>query len=72
MMDLADFLIRKTVRLVLALFSSLSLVFLSRRVKTAFGGKLALYFILISATQFHIPFWISRTVPNMLAFPLGT
>ncbi|GAA5962677.1 hypothetical protein JCM3765_006163 [Sporobolomyces pararoseus] len=58
------------IRLVLALASSLSLVFLARRVRYAFGAKLARAFILITATQFHLPFWISRTVPNMIAFPL--
>ena len=29
-------------------------------------------FLLLSASQFHIPFWAGRTIPNMLAFPLGT
>ncbi|GAA6020689.1 hypothetical protein JCM11491_000515 [Sporobolomyces phaffii] len=62
--------VQMLIRLVLALASSLSLVFLSRRVRAAFGAKVALSFLAISATQFHVPFWISRTVPNMLAFPL--
>ncbi|GAA5916579.1 dolichyl-P-Man:Man(7)GlcNAc(2)-PP-dolichol alpha-1,6-mannosyltransferase [Sporobolomyces salmoneus] len=58
------------IRLVLALVPSLSLIFLARRVRYAFGAKVARAFVLISATQFHLPFWISRTVPNMIAFPL--
>ncbi|GAA5961422.1 hypothetical protein JCM21900_004908 [Sporobolomyces salmonicolor] len=57
-------------RLTLTLISTLSLVFLSRRVRAAFGPKVGRYFLLISASQFHVPFWMGRTVPNMIAFPL--
>ncbi|GAA5941191.1 dolichyl-P-Man:Man(7)GlcNAc(2)-PP-dolichol alpha-1,6-mannosyltransferase [Sporobolomyces koalae] len=58
------------IRLVLAFVSSLSLIFLSRRVRSAFGGRLARYFLAITASQFHLSFWTSRTVPNMIAFPI--
>ncbi|GAA6051574.1 hypothetical protein JCM3770_003479 [Rhodotorula araucariae] len=58
------------VRLSLALASALSLIFLSRAVRGAYGVKVAKYFLLLAATQFHVPFWAGRTLPNMLAFPL--
>ncbi|GAA6062278.1 hypothetical protein JCM10212_000938 [Sporobolomyces blumeae] len=58
------------IRLVLALVSSLSLIYLGRRVRIAFGSSVATYFYALSMSQFHIPFWMSRTVPNMIAFPL--
>jgi alpha-1,6-mannosyltransferase len=60
-----------TVRAVLSLFSSFSLIFLSRRVRAAFGSNVGTYTLLITANQFHITFWMSRTLPNMFAFPLG-
>ncbi|TNY20313.1 Alg9-like mannosyltransferase family-domain-containing protein, partial [Rhodotorula diobovata] len=59
-----------TVRLTLALVSALSLVYLSRSVRSAYGAKVAKYFLVLAATQFHVPFWAGRTLPNMLAFPL--
>ncbi|BGP20554.1 hypothetical protein JCM10213_003817 [Rhodosporidiobolus nylandii] len=58
------------VRLTLGVFSAFSLIFFSRRVATAYGAKVAKYFLLLLATSFHVPFWAGRTVPNMLAFPL--
>ncbi|GAA6038755.1 hypothetical protein JCM8097_002384 [Rhodosporidiobolus ruineniae] len=59
-----------TIRLTLAFFSALSLIFFSRRVAASYGGKVAKYFFLLQATSFHVPFWAGRTLPNMLAFPL--
>ncbi|GAA5870987.1 hypothetical protein JCM8547_000049 [Rhodosporidiobolus lusitaniae] len=58
------------VRLTLSFFSALSLIFLSRRVASAYGAKVAKYFLLLVATSFHVPFWAGRTIPNMLIFPL--
>ncbi|GAA5842785.1 hypothetical protein JCM9279_003985 [Rhodotorula babjevae] len=58
------------VRLTLALASALSVVFLSRSVRAAYGTKVAKYFLVLAATQFHVPYWAGRTLPNMLAFPL--
>ncbi|KAG0657084.1 dolichyl-P-Man:Man(7)GlcNAc(2)-PP-dolichol alpha-1,6-mannosyltransferase [Rhodotorula mucilaginosa] len=58
------------IRLVLALTSALALLFLASRVRSTYGGRTARYLLLLSATQFHVPFWAGRTVPNMLAFPI--
>ncbi|GAA5883193.1 hypothetical protein JCM3774_002415 [Rhodotorula dairenensis] len=58
------------VRLVLALTSACALIFFASRVRSTYGGRTARYLLLLSATQFHVPFWAGRTVPNMLAFPL--
>ncbi|CAG8637864.1 12684_t:CDS:2, partial [Acaulospora colombiana] len=32
-----------------------------------FGRRTAILFALLSAIQFHLPFWMGRTLPNMLA-----
>lgn len=58
------------IRLVLAFTSALALLFLASRVRSTYGGRTARYLLLLSATQFHVPFWAGRTVPNMLAFPI--
>lgn len=55
----------------LALLNSASLIYLARRVRSAFGYKTAKYLLWITATQFHLMFWLSRTLPNSFAFPLG-
>lgn len=59
------------VRLVLAFTSALALLFVASRVRSTYGGRTARYLLLLSATQFHVPFWAGRTIPNMLAFPIG-
>lgn len=48
-----------------------SLYFLARRVRRSFGRDVAAAALLMSATQFHLAFYMSRTLPNMLAFPFG-
>ncbi|BGP27898.1 alpha-1,6-mannosyltransferase, glycosyltransferase family 22 protein [Rhodotorula toruloides] len=58
------------VRLTLAAVNALALALFSRRVRATYGAKVAKYFLLLASTQFHVPFWAGRTLPNMLAFPL--
>ena len=43
---------------------------LQRAVRRQFGGATAAAFMLITALQFHLPFYLSRTLPNILAMPL--
>lgn len=41
---------------------------LSTAVRDTFGASTAIWFLLVSACQFHAPFYISRTLPNTAAF----
>lgn len=56
------------VRSVLALSNAACLVFVARRLKDVFNTRAYRKFLILTACQFHVPFWIGRTVPNMLAF----
>ncbi|KAG6873470.1 hypothetical protein C0995_015173 [Termitomyces sp. Mi166 len=56
-----------TVRLTLATANALSLCLIRRAVSRRFGPFDSVYFTLLSITQFHLPFWMGRTLPNMFA-----
>ena len=47
-----------------------SLALLQRAVRRQFGPTAAACFALLTALQFHLPFYLSRTLPNVLAMPL--
>ncbi|KAI0267847.1 Alg9-like mannosyltransferase family-domain-containing protein [Gloeopeniophorella convolvens] len=57
------------IRLVLASVNAQGLCLLRRAVSRRFGRPTSLLFTLITVTQFHLPFWMGRTLPNMLALP---
>lgn len=59
-----------TVRLTLGALTVSSLALLQRAVRRQFGGTTAAAFMLLTALQFHLPFYLSRTLPNILAMPL--
>ena len=58
-------------RLTLAWTNVLALCLFRRAVFRRFGAQTSTLFALIALTQFHVPFWMGRTIPNMFAFPLG-
>ncbi|KAG7451384.1 alpha-1,6-mannosyltransferase subunit [Guyanagaster necrorhizus] len=60
------------VRLVLASLNSVGLCCIQRGVSRRFGRLTGLFFTLFTVSQFHLPFWMGRTLPNMLAlFPVN-
>ncbi|KAK7033826.1 mannosyltransferase [Favolaschia claudopus] len=68
----SKFELQVIVRLVLASINALGLCLIRHGVSRRFGRPTGLYFTLITCTQFHIPFWMGRTLPNMLAlFPVN-
>ncbi|KAI9206368.1 alpha-1,6-mannosyltransferase subunit [Polychytrium aggregatum] len=54
----------------LGLLVAISLSKLRRTISTHFGHSAALIFALLSTVQFHLVFWASRTLPNILALVL--
>ena len=58
-------------RLIIASINALAICLLRRTVTRRFGRSTSLLFTLITVTQFHVPFWMGRTLPNMLALPFG-
>ncbi|KAH9924097.1 glycosyltransferase family 22 protein [Amylocystis lapponica] len=60
------------VRLVLATVNAVGFCLLRRAVSRRFGGPSSVFFVVLTCTQFHIPFWMGRTLPNMFAlFPVN-
>ncbi|EKM61314.1 glycosyltransferase family 22 protein [Phanerochaete carnosa HHB-10118-sp] len=59
--------IQVVVRLVLATCNTSGFSYLRRSVSHRYGGIAGVMFVLLTITQFHIPFWMGRTLPNMFA-----
>ncbi|KAF4614053.1 hypothetical protein D9613_007414 [Agrocybe pediades] len=55
------------VRLVLATLNALALSLIRRGATRRFGRPTGLFFALLTCSQFHYPFWMGRTIPNMYA-----
>ncbi|KAH9847241.1 Alg9-like mannosyltransferase family-domain-containing protein [Lenzites betulinus] len=62
--------IQVLVRLALATVNAAGLCMLRRAISRRFGGPTSVLYVLLTCTQFHLLFWMSRTLPNMFAlFP---
>ncbi|OIW34711.1 hypothetical protein CONLIGDRAFT_588188, partial [Coniochaeta ligniaria NRRL 30616] len=60
------------IRLVLGLFNAYALSAMKWNIQRAHGRSAARWFALLQASQFHVMFYASRTLPNMFAFGLTT
>ncbi|PGG95223.1 hypothetical protein AJ79_10181 [Helicocarpus griseus UAMH5409] len=60
------------VRGVLGCFNALALISYARGVRRAFGRDVAVWYTLFQASQFHVIYYASRTLPNMFAFGITT
>jgi alpha-1,6-mannosyltransferase len=60
------------VRAALGLFNAVSLMIFKRNVERAFGPSTARWYALLQASQFHVLFYASRTLPNMFALGFTT
>lgn len=59
------------VRAILGLFNAFCLLEFARSLRRACGDGVARWYLLLQASQFHIMFYASRTLPNMFAFGLS-
>jgi alpha-1,6-mannosyltransferase len=59
------------VRAVLGLFNSYALLKYKAALAKVFGTDVGRWYVLLQATQFHVIYYASRTLPNMFAFGLS-
>ncbi|KAL8376144.1 hypothetical protein RB595_007315 [Gaeumannomyces hyphopodioides] len=60
------------VRAVLGLFNALAILAFKAALGRAYGKPVERWYALLQASQFHVIFYASRTLPNMFAFGLTT
>jgi alpha-1,6-mannosyltransferase len=61
---------QRVVRALLGLFNAVALLRYKRGVDRAFGRQAGTWFAWLLASQFHVVYYASRTLPNMFAFGL--
>ncbi|KAK3383338.1 alpha-1,6-mannosyltransferase subunit [Lasiosphaeria ovina] len=60
------------VRAILGLFNATCLLVFAQSLRRAYGDAAARWYLLLQASQFHVMYYASRTLPNMFAFGLTT
>lgn len=60
------------IRALLGMFNAYALLSFRKTAKREFGRGVANWYLILQATQFHIIFYASRTLPNSFAFGLCT
>ncbi|KAK6357243.1 dolichyl-P-Man:Man(7)GlcNAc(2)-PP-dolichol alpha-1,6-mannosyltransferase [Orbilia javanica] len=60
------------VRAFLGLLNCSTIILLSRRVAKVYSPGAAKWYLLLQASQFHVMYYVSRTLPNMIAFGMVT
>lgn len=68
--DLAS--LQVTIRMLLGVLNVSALYSVKHAVDTAYGKTAGRWYILLQASQFHVMYYASRTLPNMFAFALTT
>ncbi|KZT67408.1 glycosyltransferase family 22 protein [Daedalea quercina L-15889] len=64
--------IQVLVRIVLSTVNAIGFCLLRRAVSRRFGRLVSWLYVALTVSQFHLPFWIGRTLPNMFAlFPVN-
>lgn len=59
------------VRIVLATIFSVCFAQLAKSLRYRYGAGVRIWFIILSLTGFHIPYYAGRTLPNFMALPGG-
>lgn len=59
------------VRAVLGLLNAAALIIYKNGLEESFGMNVGRWFVLLQASQFHVMYYASRTLPNMFAFALS-
>jgi alpha-1,6-mannosyltransferase len=54
-------------RICLAIHTALALTFLTAQIKQKYGTRVSVAFVVVTASQFHLMFWGSRFLANVLA-----
>ncbi|XP_059471607.1 dol-P-Man:Man(7)GlcNAc(2)-PP-Dol alpha-1,6-mannosyltransferase [Neocloeon triangulifer] len=68
--DFNKFIMQYVVRIVLGLVTIGSFSKLLSSIKKEFGAAVAAWFTMVSASQYHFMYYLSRPLPNIMALPL--